>query len=360
MKKIGYRTIAQVAGVSTFTVSLALKNHSRVAIETRRKIQRIAARLGYVPNAALASVMAHTRASGQTRYQATLAYIDASASSHRDYYAFQTYKAGVVKRAHQLGYEVDSFIIDDLVRPPKAIERILLARGIRGMIMMWPHHQGIPPSWRQLWEKRSCVFLAARPEFPALPVAMSDHFSVGALAYKKAYAAGHRRISVVLDRWLHAVTEGRFMGGVYSQRELLHPAGQVPVLRIGEAEERLFLNWYKRHRPECIITMSFGIADYLRKARLKVPSDVSLVHWDVDPHAYGRWAGPEQHPAPIAHSAVDLLVSRIHHNTTGTAMAQTCLLTEPVWHDGASLRVARKKLIPPRRPGPKKRISLKT
>jgi len=339
MKKVSHRAIARRAKVSTFTVSLALRNHSRVAPATRQKIQRIADRMGYVPNAALASVMAQIRASGRTRYHATLAYVDAAASVQRDYYAFQTYKAGVIDRAHQLGYEINSFVVDDLVNPPRKIERILLARGIRGVVLMWPHHQGIPPAWRKLWEKRSCVFLAARPEYPALPVAMSDHFHVGALAYQKAFAAGHRKISVVLDKWLHSVTEGRFMGGVFSQRELLHPTGKVPMLRIGEDDESLFLSWYRRYQPQCIITMSYAIWRYLENAGERIPSDVSLVYWDVDPHAYGRWAGPEQHPTPIANSAVDLLVAHMHHNNIMADIPQTCLLTEPVWHDGASLRV---------------------
>ncbi len=50
MQRIKMADIARAAGVSTMTVSRALRQDGRIAPETRRKIQRIARDLGYVPD----------------------------------------------------------------------------------------------------------------------------------------------------------------------------------------------------------------------------------------------------------------------------------------------------------------------
>lgn len=42
--------VARVAGVSPATASLALNNHPRVSAKTTLHVQRVAKRLGYVPN----------------------------------------------------------------------------------------------------------------------------------------------------------------------------------------------------------------------------------------------------------------------------------------------------------------------
>jgi LacI family transcriptional regulator, gluconate utilization system Gnt-I transcriptional repressor len=50
MQRVKMADIAHAAGVSTMTVSRALRQDGRIAPQTRRKIQRIARELGYVPD----------------------------------------------------------------------------------------------------------------------------------------------------------------------------------------------------------------------------------------------------------------------------------------------------------------------
>jgi LacI family transcriptional regulator, gluconate utilization system Gnt-I transcriptional repressor len=55
MQRVKMADIARAAGVSTMTVSRALRQDGRIAPETRRKIQRISRELGYVPDRIAAS-----------------------------------------------------------------------------------------------------------------------------------------------------------------------------------------------------------------------------------------------------------------------------------------------------------------
>jgi LacI family transcriptional regulator, gluconate utilization system Gnt-I transcriptional repressor len=50
MQRVKMSDVARAAGVSTMTVSRALRQDGRIAPETRRKIQRLVQELGYVPD----------------------------------------------------------------------------------------------------------------------------------------------------------------------------------------------------------------------------------------------------------------------------------------------------------------------
>ena len=329
---------------------------------TRRKIQQLAKRHGYKPNAELAELMARTRATGSTKYQATLAYVDASYPRVRKHYALQAYRDSCREAAEKLGYRLDFFEIEDLETPPRALERVLASRGIRGIIFVWPSHVGIPESWKFLWNKRTCVFLAARPKHPSLPFVKSDHFTAGELCYQKAFAVGHRRIGVILDPRLDDISEGRFMGGILLQHHLLNPSfplltheyeskakaslldyyRQTPpetaIKELDEGAKVSLLEWRAKWQPDCIITMKLESMRMLKEGGIRIPGDVSLIHWDIEPLIYGVLAGPEAHPVPLAQAAIEQLVSQIYNGESSESTTQKCVLVEPQWRDGPSLR----------------------
>src|SRR5277367_6472336 len=70
--------IAERAGVGKATVSLALRDDPRLRPETRRRIQKLAAKMGYRTNATVANLMAQLRASRTPKYQATLGLLNVS------------------------------------------------------------------------------------------------------------------------------------------------------------------------------------------------------------------------------------------------------------------------------------------
>ncbi len=55
------RRIAAEAGLSPSTVSLALRNSPKIPAATKRRIQKIAKRLGYRPDGKLTELMSHLR-----------------------------------------------------------------------------------------------------------------------------------------------------------------------------------------------------------------------------------------------------------------------------------------------------------
>src|SRR5687768_6944820 len=74
--RVGLREVAAAANVCVMTVSLALRDNPRISAETRERIKRLAAELGYHPDPELARLMNHLRSSRTARGRIGVALID--------------------------------------------------------------------------------------------------------------------------------------------------------------------------------------------------------------------------------------------------------------------------------------------
>ena len=70
------KTIAQEAGVSRMTVSMALRDHPRVAPETRKRIKKIAEAQGYTPDPNLTELMRYLRKRNISKEEPVIAILN--------------------------------------------------------------------------------------------------------------------------------------------------------------------------------------------------------------------------------------------------------------------------------------------
>ena len=75
VQKITLKDVAEEAGVSRMTVSLALRGHAKITEATKNKVRRAADSLVYVPNPHISALGAHIRSSKQKALPASLAYL---------------------------------------------------------------------------------------------------------------------------------------------------------------------------------------------------------------------------------------------------------------------------------------------
>src|SRR5919202_3609915 len=136
--------VARQAGVSTMTVSRVINNRPDVSPETRRRVQKVIARLGYQPNAfarGLASRRSHT-----------LGLITADFSD----YFFTQVIAGAEVEARQHGYFFMLGSTERNLQDEPEYLRLLTARHVEGILFARPStepdnrhlldliHRGIP------------------------------------------------------------------------------------------------------------------------------------------------------------------------------------------------------------------------
>src|SRR5262245_17339141 len=114
------RTLARLAGVTSMTVSLALRNHPRISAATRQRLQALAAAHGYRPDPVVSKLMSHLRTRSVQRTQAALCGLRLRPGPRvlpYDYTAEVT--AGARARAASLGFRFDQIFVDEPSMTPR-------------------------------------------------------------------------------------------------------------------------------------------------------------------------------------------------------------------------------------------------
>jgi LacI family transcriptional regulator len=332
------RTLAKLAGVSTATVSLSLRNDPRIRPEVRRQIQQIAAEAGYMPNPVVANLIAQVRGSRNARRQGALGIVFTEENSACGLPAVKEWTAACEARANQLGYGFDRFISSRNKRYPEHLAKIIDARGIRGLIAVGPFADGvIPAKFGRIWQSTATIIIGARPIRPALSAVTDDHFSTAARAMLEVARLDYTRPGLCLQSGFDYRDEHRFIGGVAAEQVPSSPRDRIPPFSFRPDAEKIFRLWFKRHRPDVILTLHAEIRDWLEAMGLSAPADIGLVHLDRTAGLSG-WAGMQQRHDQIGFAAVDMLIGQLQRNEFGPPPFQKCMFVYGTWLPGETVR----------------------
>ncbi len=344
--------IAERAGVGKATVSLALRDDPRLRPETRRRIQRLAAKMGYRTNATVANLMAQLRASGSTRFHATLGLLNASPdpAALAGPRPSREWVTGCQDRAAQLGYGLDPFWLHEPGIPPARLATILKARNIRGLVISpLVDRSSLPDRFDLIWRQWSCVVAGLRPVWPPLNYSTNDQFSTAFRAVQRLGEKGYRRIGLVLSPQLDAMVDRRFSAGFWAGHEAGEGSGRLPVFPFHRTREFSFRAWYAEHRPDAILSVHEEVKEWLDQMGVHVPGEVGLAHLDRHDEL-PDWSGMHQNSLLVGAAAVDMLVGQLHRNETGPPDSPKASFIQSTWIDGpttarASSRAARESAL---------------
>jgi len=337
--------IARAAGVSKNTVSLALRNDSQIPEETRIRIRRIAETLGYRKNPTVAHLMAQLRKGATKRHRATLALLNANEDSEAftTHPTIPTYVKGCFRYAEQGGYSLDEFWLHDPRLDGERLNKILHARGIRGVIVIGLMRQNrLPERFAATWRAFPAVVTGVRTREPALSFACTDHHILAMRAVEKALSLGYQRPALVLDEVIDHLVEGRFTSGyLIAQQSLPKSRCLRPFYAVSEARNNpeRFFDWFRREKPDLILTLYHVVRRWLGKLSIRVPEDVGLIQLEWRPD-HADWAGMNQHNDIVGEAAMEMLVGMIHNNEQGVPLFPRATLIGSTWQPGRTVRAA--------------------
>lgn len=335
--------IASAAGVGKATVSLALRNDPRLRPETRRRIQEVAAQLGYRANATVAHLMAQLRASRTPKYQATLAMLNAAKDPAlvRQVTTFRLWLRGCQRRADQLGYGLDHFWLHEPGLGPTRLIKTLDSRNIRGVLLYAVLEDGtLPKGFEALWERVSAVGIGIHDTHPPLNCASNDQYSTAYHATLELLKRGYRKPAMVINPTVDGIVDHRFSAGYWSACQTSPLKPSVPIFDFAPERMLAFQSWFREHRPDAIVCLHPQLRDWLRGMH-EGEDTVALVHLDraEDMH---DWAGMDQHSERVGAAAVDMLVGQIHRNETGIPAFARSALVQSSWVEGPLPKPKRK------------------
>ena len=125
------RTLAEQLGISVMTVSRALRNAPGVRRETRDRVIRTAAKLGYRPDPSLGVLNAYRHGRRTREVCETLAFLTnfSTPSQWKKVGTFARYFEGASRRATLLGYRLEAFWLGAPGLSPRRSSQILRVTG---------------------------------------------------------------------------------------------------------------------------------------------------------------------------------------------------------------------------------------
>lgn len=346
MTKITMSTIAARAGVSKNTVSLALRHDPQIPGKTRRRIEKIARDLGYAKNPVVSHLMAELRKAHPSGYRRTFALLNANldprAFTHHP--TVPAYVAGCRRRAALHGYALDEFWLHDPELYGEGLNRILRARGIRGVIVVGLMRDNrLPQRFSVTWQNHAVVVTGVRTHEPTLPFACVDHHAIVLEAMEQARRLGYRRPALVLERAIDEQVDGRFSAGFWFGQQALAKNDRLPAfldVEAARAEPARFHAWRKQHHPDVLFTLHTVVREWIEAAGLRAPRDVGLVQLELR-RGCEDWAGIDQHNDLTGEAAVDMLISQLHNDDIlGLSASPRATLIGGSWRDGSTTRKA--------------------
>lgn len=336
LKDVGIR-----AGVTAATASMALRRDARISLETQKRVRRAAEELGYRPDPILAALVSRRRGARPRKAFASLAVlIDERWLVGGEVPKWmQSFLDGAQRMAKQLGYHLDALYYPrDLVLGGNA-DRILHARGMSGVVLfpLPGEQQGL----RLDWDHYALVVIG-HPSLPQIPHRVgSDPFAAMNLICQKLREHGYKRVG--LAHAFHQETELRyeFLGALFKE-DYLHRKTfrMVPPHLPVELTRPGFLAWFRKHRPECVITVEESILHWLREADYRVPEEIGVAFLNTHIIKTPEASGTILHNDATGENAVELLHTQLLRGETGFPQNPKEVLAYPGWTTGGTVKEA--------------------
>jgi LacI family transcriptional regulator len=327
--------LAELAGLSQAAVSMALRNHPRISLAQRERVQALAREHGYQPHPALSSLMACRRRRSSLP-DACLAYIDGYPDdSHflAKVNTRETYR-GIRERARELGLGVERFSTVDPALGGRRLDRVLKARGIRGVIL--GSSPALPLRVDLDWSAYCLAALSHYFQDQPVDRVMSDPWQIIETAMTELAARGYRRIGLAMTASTNAIGGQRFSGAFLNATLQRHLGEPLPPHLPAVMEAGGFMKWYRAHRPDAVIYFGNYVPAILAERGIRVPEEVGLVLIAVDRQE--TVAGINQNAFELGATLAERVAQLSYTNSTGLPRLPRTIYVDGSWQEGWSVR----------------------
>lgn len=329
--------IARMAGVSKATVSLALNGNPRISDKTRKKIEQLAAQYGYEPNPAARAMNQNRHRQEAFRILGTLAMLTSSTHSRvkNPSPEVDAWNQKLMDCCLRRGYRMNQFVVGSSGKEQAALDRILKARGIRGVFIHG--NSAEVRNWKIEWDWFAAVTFSGSPHEHFIHNVMSSAHQDLFEAVQRLKGRGYKRPGFFIserdfDHWRIGLQAA--LNLLRKSDRALHICGD----RLSKDEIfRELEKWMSKYEPDIIISRYDEVpADFLAKMGWAVPKDISCFSLDVWPDKM-HLSGLIQLRETAYKTAVELLHSMLSLHEYGPPDHPVNLEIPSVWHEGTTL-----------------------
>jgi len=332
--------LARMAGVSRMTVSLALRNHPSISETRRKEIQALAKKHAYFVDPELSSLAKSIQCRSQKAppILAALRFYESATSGDFAPYVHQ-FDDCLTREVQKRGYQLQEFHVSRDKLTPKALRKVLIARGLKGLIVE-AHHPDDEFARAFDFSPFSCACPSVDQASQALPSAGSNHYQCTLLALEEVWKKGYRKPALLiytndyLQNWHWR--EGAYHFFAY-QKQLRLP----PPLLLSEWSPKDVARWLKKHEPDVLLAPFSHTPKLLGEIGLSVPKDMAFVALQLLELGKSKVAGIDERVDVQLGALVDLVIDQMNRHVYGRQNDPSRIFISGKWVDGATLPVRR-------------------
>jgi len=314
------------------TVSKALRNLPKVSRQTRARIVRVAAKIGYKPDPEVTKLMHHLRRRSQPSFQGLICAItDRPVDMAHPYVSGLA--AGSERQAKELGYGFNLIHFEEDLVHRRQLRRIIWARGTRGVLLL-PLREPFDLTDLLPWSDLSVVAVTLSILAPVVHRAIPNHFANTLKICHKLTELGYHRVGLVIDADQEKRVNHAFSAAVIRHNLDGHRVS-VPPFIYDRLQPAALQAWFRKEKPDAIIATNDAFClEYARILRLPIPGPVGFV--STNTNSSSKISGIDELPREVGATAVNLLAGMIQHGERGLPRRPTTTELHGVWFEGIS------------------------
>lgn len=326
------KDIARTAGVHISTVSLSLRGHPRIPVETRDRVKAAAQQLGYRINPLVSALMQARRSPRLVRPLA-LAWLGAPADP-RAARSPATVFNGAAQRLRDFGFALERCSPAQALADPRRFCEHLAARQISGLLI---DHQAVDTAALALeWDHLSAVTIGAPEDRPRLHHVTENLFDAVSQTLALCRARGYRRVGLVRTRAASESLLGTHALAAFALEQTRPAAVALLPPCLEAASATAFRAWFTRHAPDALLVDDAATTlAWLRPVGRRLSRDLGLVALSRQLDASA--SGFSFDLAAVGALAVETVLGLMHRRETGLPPLPHKISVGGVWQEHGTL-----------------------
>ncbi|MBK9138948.1 MAG: LacI family DNA-binding transcriptional regulator [Verrucomicrobia bacterium] len=322
--------LARHLGLSTATVSRALRHHPAIPDDTCEDVRRAAEELGYRPNPMIGALMSQLR-QRRPRSLVNLACLYAEEASGNLVRAEQAIVTGFLAEAARLGYHAEAERWSPNAGAEAALVRRWRARNARGVFLLnvrADHDLALP------WAEFCWVIAGNMVGAPALHRVGNEIHQLVKLALEQMLRLGCHRPALAVPLVGESRQGFRWAGAFCGNWFALMPGAAEPLIYRDTWEETAFRRWLRAVKPDAVLALTDDVFAWLEAAgQLRGPKP-RFIHLAANT---SRLAVPGvcQDFAAVGAAAAQMLDGQLRRNERGIPAEPTTLTVAGTWREGS-------------------------
>jgi len=332
------RKLARQLGLSHTTVSEALRDSPRVRPETRKRVLEAARMSGYQANPLAGALMSEMRRSRTGTFRGSLAIVDLEDADKRPPHATRYHNAmtaGAIARAADLGFKAERIYTGQRGISLHRLDTILQSRGIRGLFLLptgeFPDIEDFP------WSRYAGVYGDYIIDRPPLHSVCPGHFRAMVMLLQKLESLGYRRAGLVLEQSQDSRLFNQWEAAFTTYNQHNDHIENVPPMIATKVVRADFMDWFRRERPDVVISHHFVVTDWMAACGAKVPETHGYCCLNTKLNTV-PCAGIDLQPELLGARGIELVVAQLLRNEYGAPKFASNTSVPARWIDGPTLR----------------------